>query len=166
MAGLNIEVLMTAFVLLAGLLLGCEAEPDRPFGGGVAGDGGGEDSGATGDGGGTVDDGVSPVITSVVAEFYTPPNFETVLQVYIYWTDPQEDIKGGSVIYSIRGSDGASDEGALPIGGSEARMDDTVEGSPVFFWVAGVDTSADYEVDVMLKDMSGNDSQVVSASVQ
>lgn len=157
---------MTASILLAGLLLACEAEPERPFGGGVAGDGGDEDSGSGGDGGGTVDDGVSPLITSVEADFYTPPNFDTVLQVYIYWSDPQEDIKGGSVIYSITGSDGAKDDGALPIGGSEARMDNTIEGSPVFFWVVGVDTSADYEVDVMLKDMSGNDSQVVSATVQ
>ncbi len=165
MAGFHPEVFMTATILLAGLLFACEAEPERPFGGGVAGDGGGDDSGDGGDGG-TVDDGMSPMITSVEAEFYTPPNFETVLQVYIYWSDPQEDLKGGSVVYSIKGSDGANDEGALPIGGSDARMDNTIEGSPIFFWVAGVDTSADYEVDVMLKDMSGNDSQVVSATVQ
>lgn len=159
---------MTATILLAGLLFACEAEPERPFGGGVEGDGGGEDSGDGGDGGdgGTVDDGMSPTITSVEADFYTPPNFDTVLQVYIYWSDPQEDVKGGSVVYTITGSDGASDDGSLPIGGNEARMDNTIEGSPIFFWVAGVDTGAQYDVDVMLKDMSGNDSQVVSATVQ
>lgn len=160
---------MTAFLLLAGLLLACEAEPDPLFGGG-GGDGGssgdGGDTGGAADGGGIVDDGVSPVITSVEAEFYTPPNFETVLQVYIYWTDAQEDMKGGSVVYTIVGSDGGKDEGMLSIGGSEARMDNTIEGSPIFFWASGVNTSADYEVDVMLKDMAGNDSQVVSATAQ
>ncbi len=159
---------MSLSLALLPFLLACEAEPDRPFGGGVGGDGGSTAAdGGAGDGGdadGGASDGVSPTILSVEADFYTPPNYDTVLQVYIYWEDPQEDLKGGSVVFSVRGSDGAQEDGVLQIGGSEARMDNLIEGSPIFFWLQGVNTSATYEVDVMLKDMAGNDSQVAKTS--
>lgn len=151
-------------LLLLGLS-GCASPEDTTFGGGGAGldgDGGGDG----GDSGGGVDDGVSPEITAVTAEFYSPPNYDTVIQVYIYWSDAQADIDGGKVVYDIQGSDGEALSGTLDITGTEARLDDDIDGDPVYFWVSGIDTSLTYEVEVTLKDSAGHSSQAASASIQ
>jgi hypothetical protein len=151
--------------LLASAPLGCVAEDEPNFGGGGGGGGdGGDADGGTDDTGTWVDDGVSPVIDAVTAEFYNPPNYDTVLQVYVWWTDPQGDVDGGVVEYLIDGSDGSSLSGALDITGTEARLDDDMEGTPVYFWVAGIDTGTAYDVEVLLRDVAGNRSQSASAS--
>ncbi|MCK6503700.1 hypothetical protein L6R53_09925 [Myxococcota bacterium] len=150
--------------LLALTLSACAPPEDDVFGGGGGGGDGGSGDGGTDDTGTWVDDGVSPVIDAVTAEFYTPPNYDTVLQVYIWWTDAQGDVDGGKVDYGIQGSDGSNLSGTLDITGTEARLDDDVEGTPVYFWVAGIDTGLSYEVEVELQDAAGNRSQSATAT--
>lgn len=158
---------LLALPLLVLPLAACTAEDDPVFGGGGGGgDGGDDDGGSVDDTGTWVDDGVSPVISDVTAEFYSPPNYDTVLQVYIWWTDAQGDVDGGKVDYELLGSDGASLSGTLDITGTEARLDDDLDGTPVYFWVAGIDTGLSYEVEVRLQDAAGNSSQAAAASTQ
>lgn len=158
-----------SFLLLA---LACSTTEDPTFGSGAGGtssdDGGAEDSG---DGGGGEYDGVSPEITEVSAEFYTPPNLPTVVEVYAWWSDPQEDVDGGKVVLSVESSGGDSLNTTLAIDGPEARLDDDLDGSPVWFWLSGegggaIDDTQSYDITIKLKDTAGNTSDPYTVTVQ
>lgn len=144
-------------------LLGCESSTDPTFGGGGVGNAG--DDGGEGDGGSSLDP-AAPTITELTAVFYTPPNFDLVIEVYAHWEDAEEDMWDGKVVYDILASDGEELSGTLDITGEEARLDDDVDGDPVFFWVQGVSSSLTYDVEVTLKDAEGHASQAATTTCQ
>jgi|GEM_PF-3323543 len=154
-------------VLLA--LAGCSAPGDHPgfSGGGSAAVVDGDDSGVASDGGGDggSTDAAAPVITEVQAAFYSPPNLATVIEAFVYWDDPQGDVDGGKVVISVSASDGTSLDQTLDIDGTYARLDTDRTGSPVTFWLSGVNTGLSYTVDLSLKDAAGHASNSMSATV-
>ncbi|MCB9780351.1 MAG: hypothetical protein H6742_17435 [Alphaproteobacteria bacterium] len=153
--------------------LACTDGSDPTFGSGGSAsstDGGGDEDSGGGDDGGAYD-GVSPQITSMTAEFYSPPNLARVIEVYVWWEDPQDDVDGGKVVLSVESSSGDSLDTTLAIEGPEARLDDGVDGSPVWFWLSGegggaIDNSQSYELTVKLKDTAGNLSDPASITVE
>ncbi|NOY26439.1 MAG: hypothetical protein GXP62_11255 [Oligoflexia bacterium] len=150
-------------VLILGLL-GCQDSAGPNFGGGGLAAGTGDAGG--GDGGGNNATPSAPVITDLTAEFYTPPNYTMVMQIYAWWTDDEGDILGGKVDYQIDGDNGDSLGGTLEISGKEARLDDDLDGTPVFFWVKGVTSNANYDVEVTLIDAAGHRSVAATTSTQ
>lgn len=164
---------VTLIPLVLGALLACTGADDDPtFGGGGSGGGGGDGGAADDTGGGSVDPD-APVISSIEAEFYNPPQQATVIEVYVHYEDAQPDVDGGKVQIDVATSDGDEYGFEITIDGAEARLDDSIEGSPVWFWLCGgedcdaaVDTSLTYDIAIQLKDAAGNWSEEATATVQ
>ncbi len=153
--------------LLAFCLGACAPEDDSPLSGGgsSSGDGGGSTTDDTGEANPD-----APVITDLTAEFYSPPNLPTVIEIYAYWEDVQGDVDGGSIAVAVEASNGVTLSDNIDIDGKYARLDDSIDGSPVTLWLSGedgdpVDTSLSYEISVQLKDVAGNESAAASTSL-
>ncbi len=157
--------------LLTATLTACTAEADSPFGnGGSQADPptDGDDTGDTGSTGGGDPDG--PTITNLTAEFYTPPQLSTVIEIYAYYTDPQDDVDGGKLDLTITASDGSKLADTVDIDGKYARLDTDIDGNPVWMWLSGtdggsIDTSLSYDLTVTLEDAAGNRSAPASTSL-
>lgn len=157
-------------LMLAGLLA-CTSESDSPnFGGGGNGDSS-DDTGGDDTGGATNPD--APAITSINAEFYNPPQQNTVIEVFVFYDDPQDDVDGGKVTVDVVASGGDEYGDTLDIDGVYARLDDSQEGNPVWFWICGgedcdaaVDTNQTFDLTVQLQDAAGNWGEAVTKSVQ
>lgn len=163
--------------LVMSTLLACSGGSDDPnFGGGGGGGStgdGGSASDDTGGGDGGSADPDAPSITNVTAEFYTPPQQNTVIEVYVYYDDPQGDVDGGKVQIEVQASGGDAYGDTLNIDGAYARIDDDIEGDPVWFWICGgedcdgpVDTSQSFELTVELRDAAGHWSEPATATAQ
>ncbi|RME23832.1 MAG: hypothetical protein D6798_12720 [Deltaproteobacteria bacterium] len=126
----------------------------------------GSDTGDTGGGG----DPDAPTITRLTAEFYTPPQLSTVIELYAWYSDPQNDVDGGRVDLTVVASDGSKLSDTVDIDGKYARLDTDLDGDPVWLWVSGtdggaVDTSLSYELTVILEDAAGHRSAPASTSL-
>ena len=165
LAWLLVQIVETLFPMF-GFFACMNDKDDGAFGsGGSSADIGNTESDTGADGGDSgVSDGVSPTITSLSASFEKYPNIGMVLEVSAAYTDPQDDVDGGTVTMSYSEKDGEAEEMELSIDGSESWID-TDEGTVVFA-LSGIDTGTTYVVTVQLTDSSGNSSTTEEATVQ
>lgn len=156
------------------LLVGCTAEnggfPEFGISGKLGADyyGGGlmSDTGSAGDTGGDTNPDDAPVLTAAEASF-TSSEYPADLYFVVNYTDPQGDVVGGTAFLNVKELDSVYVQLTLEIVDDGSYNDYTLEAGAdddsITMIVEEVNPVFDYTCSVIIKDVTGNSSNEISA---
>ena len=103
-------------------------------------------------------DGESPEITGTNAFFNSDPTYGDIIELYINYDDPQDDVEEGKLYIDYSSSE-ESNSITASIDGQEALL----ETGEVFVYFQGVNDTIEYTFTIILEDSSGNQSDSATA---
>ena len=143
-------------VLVVAATIGCAEPRLDPYG--TGGNGGG-DTGSTSSGdGGTSDDddcpSPNPCILGLAGAFLEDTTAGDVIELQVSFTDAEGDVDGGALVYAMTEDETSTQSFETTIDGTSAW----IVGTNIVTRVGPVKTASSYEIQIVVQDVAGNQS--------